>query len=396
MSATSAPRDEVRALTGIRAAAALWVLVFHLSLSGCCDAIPALRWAKPLASAGWMGVDLFFVLSGFILTRTYAPQLASLTGRGYASYLGARFARVYPVHAFVLGAMAAWVVVAKLGWAWGPWAGDRYRLREFLVHAGLLQSWGLLDRGTWNAPSWSVSAEAFAYLWFPLTCGALLRVRSAAVAIGAAGAALAAAIVVVPAVGQPGAGLNQSGPAGLARIAGEFLAGCLLCRAADALRGRRVPWAAISLAAGAAAVALPWAGLGDPWAVFAFAALIVSLAQDDGPLARVLASGPFVLGGRASYALYMVHFPVLSVASWFLGGELEASWGAGRTAAWLAAHVLGPVAVALLVWRFVEEPARRRLRAWFSPRTARPRAADPVPAGPAVAAGAAPDQGSSV
>ncbi len=97
---------ELKALTGLRAIAAIWVLFFHSSFSDL-SFVPS--FVSSLMSAGFAAVSLFFVLSGFILTYNYFPledgsQSRTKPGR----YFVARFARIYPVYvlAFVLGAIA--------------------------------------------------------------------------------------------------------------------------------------------------------------------------------------------------------------------------------------------------------------------------------------------------
>ncbi|MCE9634868.1 MAG: acyltransferase [Planctomycetes bacterium] len=360
------PRRDLPALTGVRALAALWVLVFHAQWFGLWEAFPSLRPLEPLVRVGYLGVDLFFVLSGFILTHTYADEFRALSGRGYLRYLAARLARIYPVHLFVLAVMVPWVAAARLGWFSGPWAGDRFRIPDLAVHVGLLQSWGLASRPAWNVPSWSISAEWFAYLWFPLTCAALLKVRSGSVAIVGSATAVAATIGGVRLLG--GQSLSVDDALGLVRVSGEFLAGALACRAAIALRNASVPWGAVALAATGAVIGLPFVGLGDPWAVFAFVALILALSNGRGVLAQVLATRPAVFAGRISYSMYMVHAPVFGILAWAVGRHVDPAWSGAWLWCWIALYAAAPVVVAIAVWRWIEEPSRVAIRRWTDRR----------------------------
>src|SRR5690242_14121324 len=97
--------SEIRALTGLRGVCAVWVMLFHAFFCAPFFGTP-LDW---VLSAGHMGVDVFFVLSGFVLAYNYAD--ATWTARSYGAFLRKRFARIYPVHAFML---LVFVVVVPL------------------------------------------------------------------------------------------------------------------------------------------------------------------------------------------------------------------------------------------------------------------------------------------
>src|SRR5471032_1559875 len=94
---------DLRPLTALRFFAAMWVVLYHYwpNLNG--EHMPA------LVAHGYLGVELFFVLSGFILCHVYLDQFASGRFR-YGGFLWARLARVYPLHIAALvgiGLMAA-------------------------------------------------------------------------------------------------------------------------------------------------------------------------------------------------------------------------------------------------------------------------------------------------
>src|SRR5262249_39676380 len=91
-------RPEIRALTGIRGFAAVWVVLFHLQWQGMYQAFPRLEAIRPLVDRGYLGVDLFFILSGFILTWNYGEALADWRPREHVRFEIVRLARIYPVH----------------------------------------------------------------------------------------------------------------------------------------------------------------------------------------------------------------------------------------------------------------------------------------------------------
>src|SRR3712207_2038231 len=97
----SVPRRDIRALTGLRAVAATWVVLLHFTYFSAAylDQMPFLR---PLINAGWTGVELFFVLSGFVITLGYVERIGErLRLRAALDFVWNRFARVWPAWAVV-------------------------------------------------------------------------------------------------------------------------------------------------------------------------------------------------------------------------------------------------------------------------------------------------------
>jgi peptidoglycan/LPS O-acetylase OafA/YrhL len=292
----------IDALTGVRALAAVWVVLFHVA-----DAIAALfpgaRVAMGFLRSGYLGVDLFFVLSGFVISLNYMERFERVRLKPYLRFVWLRLARIYPVHALTLGMRVALVVGALVtGSVYGEPA--QHRLGDLVQHALLVQGWFFADHPSWNVPSWSLSAEWMAYLAFPWLAVVLLGVRRPAVALG--GVALAYLGLLIVAYGSRGGTLDITFDGGLYRIAAGFTAGCLLYRVHRAGWGERLPWDAIAAVTLAAITVLPLVLGPAPWITPLFALLIFALARAQGPVARLLASPLAMYGGRISYALYLV------------------------------------------------------------------------------------------
>jgi len=95
VSAPPARIGEIRALTGLRSIAATWVVVFHLSWLLTIAAPGATSLLGPLISSGAQGVDLFFLLSGYVLALNYTERIGERAGlRNAVRFLGGRIARV--------------------------------------------------------------------------------------------------------------------------------------------------------------------------------------------------------------------------------------------------------------------------------------------------------------
>jgi peptidoglycan/LPS O-acetylase OafA/YrhL len=187
------PRTAIDALTGIRAFAAMWVVLFHFRTE-IVALLPGVSPILSVAAAGRLGVDLFFILSGFILTYNYLDEFRTLRLRDYGRFLWLRLARIYPVHLFALAAVVAIVVAAKtIGLPVNP--AHMYTTPTVVTNVLMVHAWTGMEL-TWNYPAWSISAEWFAYLAFPVAALALGRVRSARLALAGAVVAIAAMYAV--------------------------------------------------------------------------------------------------------------------------------------------------------------------------------------------------------
>ena len=148
------------ALTGLRFFLALWVILTHLIGTGHVYEPLVLVLPGPLQDLirrGYQAVPTFFVLSGFVLARTYGP---TEWNRGnFRKYLVGRFARVYPVYLFSLLIVSPFIVRAQ----------DAHKGWLVAMHLTLTEGRfaGHYTAG-WNTPAWSLSCEMFFYLIFPL------------------------------------------------------------------------------------------------------------------------------------------------------------------------------------------------------------------------------------
>ena len=351
-------------LTGIRALAALLVLGFHIQYH-----LPSnLHLIFPFFDRGHLGVDLFFILSGFIITHVYWKHLTAPNWRTLRIFLWHRFVRIYPVHVTILCGLVILVLSGRAmgvqfnhpeGWQWSGLANEIFLLQVW----SFTYSWGFEGPG-WNAPSWSISAEWFAYMLFPVMAPAMLRIRTAGQALVVGCGALGALFVVFTVAHWP---LNTTiGASALARVLCEFVCGMALCRATALVgiiprrMGDLVGIAALAFWVVGAAIRLP------DFAILPFLALAVwGAATADGPLARLLGGATIIWLGEISYSIYMVHLPVLMLVR---RGWEHAGYSDWSELAKLIA-VLVTIAFVLLVaaamFYLVERPVRRRARDRF-------------------------------
>ena len=147
---------ELRQLTGARGIAAWAVVLYHLRQS--IEGLPAP--VEAVFAKGYLAVDFFFLLSGFVIWLAWHDRIAGAAPRFWQK----RIARIVPLH---LAMLAFAVALALLAAARGrpdpafPWA-------ELPLHLLLVQAWGTIGALHWNDPAWSISAELAAYLLVPL------------------------------------------------------------------------------------------------------------------------------------------------------------------------------------------------------------------------------------
>ena len=382
----------IRQLTGIRFVAAAWVLLYHLQGPLNALGLLAIPVLPDVMRVGRLGVDLFFALSGFILTHTYLTRLGPrLSGRKTIEFWWLRLARVYPVHLVML-VVAGIAVVAQSKITGDALSRDWLNPLDFIKNVLLVQEWGPSPQRGWNFVAWSLSMEWLAYLIFPLLILLLWvfyrRVSTAVLVI-------AWVVVLIPVIVY---GLKTSDAyytdnwGSTYRILCEFTAGAityLIVRRflpdAAADPKPRIQKLASTLSfvlpliviAGAVflgnlpAAQPPTTNLSaDSEALPPYFHLLLvpfliawigALALSRRGLARTLSTRTMVLGGFISYSLYMTHLVWFGL--WRAGMNAVGIDGGVLYAIGLLGLIAGALAIAWLMWRFVEEPAREWMRA---------------------------------
>ncbi|MDB5438836.1 MAG: acyltransferase 3, partial [Caulobacteraceae bacterium] len=346
--------DTIHPLTSLRFFAALWVVLFHYwpHLQGVV--------ARPaLIEHGTLGVELFFTLSGFILCHVYLRSLENQRF-SYGNFLWNRLARVYPLHLATLAAMGAMGLAATVaGISIDP---NILSWSALPANLTLTQAWGLAKVAGWNHPSWSISAEWFAYLCFPLFGLIAMKLRDRP----RLGVALALALIALlyPAFqALAGFPLTLATIAwGALRIVPCFFLGTAMHGVwrAGLVKGRAAGFA-LSGAALALIVATAMLNWNDMVANADFGALILGLDTITRSGSSFATQKPLIYLGEISYSIYMVCTPwgllVFNAAEKLLhidGDQLP-------LAVWLAA-VVGIIPLAALSYHFIEHPAREWMK----------------------------------
>lgn len=351
----------------LRGFAALAVFLYHVQMEP--NYRLPLGWAAPIVARGYVWVDFFFILSGFVLSLTYAERLGAGTVREVRSFLAARIARVVPMHLFALGLLLGLVLVFRPGphtpGAAPYWAflADPGYLR-LTLQAALVQIWSYGAALSWNIPSWSISAEMHVYLLLPVMALALRRMPRAAPVLLLA---LSAAIYLLILVARPG--LDILDPLAILRCLAGFALGVGIERvfSKSAALSERTATLLQALAV-AGIVILMLSPAHDVWIVAPFALLVFASARDRGILARALAGRPAQRLGEISYSVYLLNFPLLLAGglAWpFASRAIQGLPDLAQRLVWVAVLLAAIIAASRLTFRWVEGPSRDRLRGLF-------------------------------
>ena len=353
-------------LTGLRFVLATWVMLHHLAGPGMMlySAVAALPGPlRFLAKGGYLAVQTFFLLSGFVLARGYArirwdrPSLIR--------YLSARFARIYPAYILSL-AIVAYFIARFLA---RPWVSPVSKASALFDYAFLLQGWRSGGGAGWNTPAWSLSCELFFYLCLPAILPLIWRAAKWALALIVAASFVAPVVLAhlnVPAYWKP---VYHFADFTMGIAAARIFAG-IERRPDGRWLAARLYLPAIVLGTGLIAypqlLAGTWLDLNSALRPLNALALM-GLAFGGGFVAKALSTRTIEYLGEASYSMYILHVPLLW---WYGNGGLKRLYLPAEPAAVI--YMVAVVVAAVLSFELVEKPGSRWVRRWIDGKLARP------------------------
>jgi peptidoglycan/LPS O-acetylase OafA/YrhL len=353
------------ALDSWRGICAVIVVVFHFISD-----MPSSLETSSFIRNGYLFVDFFFVLSGFVLCHSYRGKITSLADFG--RFVLRRFGRVWPLHAVVLaGLVAATAWISYLPHPDGlslSWNSTGYSIDALLPSMLLLNAMNL--QGTvWNGPAWSIGAEFYVYLLFALLV-IVTRRRLILPSLCLSLVALALVYRWAPDL------MNTTWDYGIIRCIAGFFGGVVAYHVYEFTRGREpLPATLLELAAVVLVVLfVTYAGedadhgsLISLAAPLVFGAAVIVFAGEHGFLSLALRARPFRALGRYSFSIYMIHMPMLVMlcyGGWSAGYYTKAFQGTAQP--WMGSvdlvlidFVLAVILLAAASYRFIELPARR-------------------------------------
>ncbi len=347
------------ALDGLRGAAALVVVMHHIDWP---NHVTHIAFVKN----GYLAVDLFFILSGFVICSGYSTKIVS--GSVALKFIWLRFFRVYPLHLAVLAAF----IVLELAKLWSQKAGiiipdqepftKSNSVEALVANVFLLQGFGIFDRLTWNGPSWSISCEFAAYLVFAFAALTGLLRRHSVITVGAL-----LAVIGYGTLALARDTLDVSYDWGIVRCLSGFFLGVAIFELTKTGTGQRglgpskasmrvlettliiMLGIIMSVASGAAIILT----------IPVFIGLVAVLQRDNGPVARVLMSPPAQFFGRISYSIYMVQILFLVVLGFaFKYGDPSLQINRWVGDMLVIVSMVTIVAISFATYTLIEGPAR--------------------------------------
>lgn len=351
--------DELESVRGIAAAL---VVVFHVP-----------KWNGFLIWPGvqnlWLMVDVFFVLSGFVIFKSYDHRLRTLPD--LVRFQVRRFGRLYPVHfvflvAFALLELAKQLAPAVPGAA--PLAPSVNTPTAFLQNLLLVQAFVLGGQHTYNGLSWTISAEFYTYLLFAAVAVAGRRLVPIICAV------LAACSLVALATGA------AAGMENVFRCVTGFFVGCVVAILHGRYPSVQFPaWSpALALTALAVYLTVKSSGAANVWIYGLSASLISAIVWTSrSRTLDVLRSRPLVRMGELSYAIYMSHYFLITLVEIVLkrvlhkGAAVKADGGyiadltIPETLLTYGLFVLALYALSTTIHEHLEKPWRAKSREWL-------------------------------
>jgi len=357
-SATSLP-----GLTPLRGIAALGVAVFHFQ-------VYFIRFIDKDKSMFvdklYLMVDLFFIMSGFLILHVYKEHFAEkISLSSFRKFIVARFARVYPLHFITL------LVLIGLYFIQRGNLESSYDPHAIASHIFLLHSFPLNTELTWNVPSWSISAEWWAYILFPGLCLFIAKNKRLAVPLLLL-CVIACYILLlfyVPRNDAPTNGelhnLDITYDYGFLRSIAGFISGMLLYLSYNLNQVKKIFSGDIFCVIGFLLV-ITSLQLGLPDIVFipGFCMLVLLVTCNTGKFTGAFNNKAFNYLGDISYSVYMLHFLLIvftTKAAYKLGYRFDYNAGLPffKGALLCSAYVLVLLVLSAISYRFVEKPCRK-------------------------------------
>jgi peptidoglycan/LPS O-acetylase OafA/YrhL len=344
---------EVTALTGVRGVAALYVVFYHYFS-------PIELRSRPLSllGHGYLAVDLFFILSGFIMTLNYARFFATgVRSSNFRRFLVRRLARVYPLYLLALLIATALVAAGQLSFL------GRSLIRDFIANLLMIQNWG-----NWHSietPAWSISTEWSAYLIFPFLIARIdgTSRRWIGILLTSSFAALWWLTFYSHQHLDPLKLLDQPyGLTSILRCLSEFVLGMLAFKFQSGSYGRFSRWLdSLSFILLAVIVTLLCFPKTDLAVVLTFPLLIVVLCAGNSIIGRILGSSLLELLGVLSFAVYLLHYLLVPLLNGLDSHFRAEGFSHAHTHAVAIVFPILMLSSAFIYYRF-EVPARKTIR----------------------------------
>lgn len=339
---TSISMKEIRSLTGIRGIAALYVAIYH---SMHIQNYTGNSISQIFLNNGYLSVDLFFILSGYVMTLSYRKNFeGNFTKDVYYQFMRKRFARIYPMYFIVL--CIGFIVL-------NHFAGKL----NFIIGLTLLSA--ILANNYVVYHLWSLNAEWTAYLSFPIFIKVVYAKQTIFWSLLLTMIAMGGVLWAIQL--DPGGTIQTGSP--LLRCFSAYMLGVIACKIGQQWPGIISALKRFSLLlAGTIVLLLCFSGT-EAIIIFLSFLLIIAISTDTDAVGQFMASKPVYFLGTISYSLYLIH-P-------FFVDILESSYTYVTGDSWIfvgnCIYILITILLSYLAYTYIEKPAQRLLNQRLSP-----------------------------
>lgn len=360
----------ISSLTPLRGVAALFIVFFHYDIWLKLRGLPRLinTDCSLIITKGYLWVDFFFILSGFVISHVYGAKLENRTRATVKKYLWARFSRLYPLHVFVMLLFVFQTVL--LVWLFPEYAAKKWEWtrtsRDFFIHLLFLQTSGIIDKPVWNVSSWSIAAEWWTYI-FAIGLIPLLNKGKKSISIISVLLALLGFIFI--AYQNPKFMLDEFYFLGTLRCVFGFTIGIIVYQAYKVLVDKETLWNKdwLFYLMFLCTLSVLHFDLFDVLVIPFFATLILCASLNKGLPSKLLNTKPLLFLGNISYSIYLIH--LLWVYLWLMWLDLyyipanpDTPVSLSIKILWLLMLLLVTIGSSYLTYKYVEIPAQKRLR----------------------------------
>jgi peptidoglycan/LPS O-acetylase OafA/YrhL len=363
---------DIRALTGVRGVAAAVIVVYHF---GDVQLYGGGSIAYFRIPHGYLPVDLFFMLSGYVIGLTYKDAFGAGSLKSFATFMLKRVARLYPAY-IAIGLLYVAKIAAGLS---GQDTLSMFSPSDIVGNILMMTGWGLYIHPLIGV-SWAASAEMGSYLLVPLLM--LVTLRRGQLVCGLTVLAALLAIYAVSISGRGSSGpldvVNGNSFYPLLRAVAGFTLGLTIYRFAGVLDRLSMTGQDVLLAALLIAIITTISlAAGDRLLYLLFIPLVAVLSRD-GRLAQALFGNALVYRlGIISYSIYLIHplFVSFAVRAWRDFGQTETAYLLASAVCFMVIWLLSE-----LSYRLVEMPGRKAVVDLFIPKPDRaPSASSAAP-----------------
>jgi peptidoglycan/LPS O-acetylase OafA/YrhL len=329
----------------------MWVLFFHIptSFAG------APHIGRSVFEYGYAAVDLFFILSGFILVTAH-PTLTVTTSR---DFFWKRIFRIYPLHITIMLALAAGLILSSFvhlnvnGDGHYDWGG-------FPLSVLLLKPYFPFIPGEWNSATWSIGIELACYFTLPAVLPLARRLNQTTLWVIIA----FLSVTMTAWLAALGTDVPHEGLGALLRGYFGFYIGCCLGVAMPQLPGSATRCANIVGLVAVVGIGLACA-LDAPAAIPLFSAmLIAALSLNSGTLAACISISPLVWLGQVSFSVYLIHLPMFTISNKLIPIDRFPFPPLVVSTVRDIVVTVGVLILSGFTYRFIETPGRRLPQKW--------------------------------